>query len=153
MSLIMGGVSISELTTLMVDDVDLQEATLHVKGEYPRQIKLTELCLEKLTAIIENKQPESPLWPESLDQQQFDQMMINMAHDAGLAYPEQFSLAALRHTYLTYLVGIGARLNDLEQVAGFVSPAQLGLYRQVNRRGDPVDIEHLDTQYPFDSQT
>ena len=153
MSLIMGGVSIPELTAIMVDDVDLQEGILHVKGDHPRQIKLTELCLEKLAIMVDNKQSETPLWSQSLDQQQFDQMIINMAHDAGLAYPEQFSLAALRHTYLTYLVGIGARLNDLEQVAGFVSPAQLGLYRQVNRRGEPVNIEHLDTQYPFDLQT
>lgn len=147
MSLMMGGVSITELTAIQVADVDTQNKVLQVIGDYSRNIELTADCVEMLSAMLLNKGAEDLIWPQHLDHSQFDQMMINMAHDAGLAYPEQFSLSAIRHTYLTHLVGLGARLNDLEQVAGFVSPAELSLYRQVNRRGDPVDIDQLDTQY------
>lgn len=149
MSLMLGGVSAKELTAIQAADIDTNNQVLRVTGDYSRNIDLTPDCAEMLSAMTINKDAGELIWPQHLDQSQFDQMMINMAHDAGLAYPEQFSLSAVRHTYLTHLVGLGARLNDLEQVAGFVSPAELSLYRQVNRRGDPVDIDQLDTQYPL----
>jgi uncharacterized protein involved in exopolysaccharide biosynthesis len=149
LSLIMSGVSPDELVHLQVDNIELQSHSLSVGGEYARHIPLNPHSSELLVAMLVNKSPEDELWAKRLDGQQFNQMMINMAHDAGLAYPEQFSLAALRHTYLTHLVSLGARLNDLEQVAGYISPAELSLYRHVNRRGEPVDIEQLDPQYPL----
>lgn len=150
MALILSGVSPEELLSIQCQNI--AQNTLTIDGDYPRQVVLSDECADILTALTMNKAAEDPLWAARLDAAQFDQMMINIAHDAGLAYPEQFSLAALRHTYLTYLVSQGARLNDLEQVAGYVSPGELSLYRQVNRRGDPVDLEHLVLQYPLSAK-
>ncbi|GAA0855188.1 hypothetical protein [Aliiglaciecola litoralis] len=149
MSFIMAGVSPEEMLQIQVGDIDVAAELLLLAGDYPRSVPLSPLCIDHIVAMTANKDPQSDFWAQRLDVEQFDQMMINMAHDAGLAYPEQFSLAALRHTYLTYLVSMGARLNDLEQVAGYVSPGELSLYRQVNRRGEPVNIEDLNTQYPL----
>ncbi|WJG09417.1 tyrosine-type recombinase/integrase [Aliiglaciecola sp. LCG003] len=145
--LLLSGVRTDELLALTVADVDSQTNTLLVNGEFPRSLRLKDDCAQLLIGLSLNQPPEKVLLSSRLDVQQLDQMMINMAHDAGLAYPEQFSMAALRHTYLTFLVSQGARLNDLEQVAGYVSPAELGLYRQVNRRGEPKDIDQLELQY------
>lgn len=149
LAMILSGVSPEELLSIRCQNVEQDQ--VKIEGDFARTLELSEECAEILRALTVNKSAEDPLWAARLDAAQFDQMMINMAHDAGLAYPEQFSLAALRHTYLTYLVSQGARLNDLEQVAGYVSPGELSLYRQVNRRGDPVDIEHLALRYPLNS--
>jgi hypothetical protein len=38
-------------------------------------------------------------------------------------------------------------LNDLEQLAGYIKPSDLSLYRQVNRRGNPVELENINRQF------
>ncbi|MEM5498905.1 hypothetical protein WNY77_15955 [Paraglaciecola mesophila] len=89
------------------------------------------------------------LWLNPLSVEDFNQLMINAAHDAELPYPDQLSGEVLRHTYLTYLVSQGVRLNDLEQVAGYLKPVELGKYRAVNRHGKSVDIEQANTIFPY----
>ncbi|MFA3790889.1 tyrosine-type recombinase/integrase [Aliiglaciecola sp. SL4] len=148
-SLILNGVSPSELLNLKVQDIDLETQSLQISGEYARSVPVSPECIQIIQNLQTNQAEDSLLLGGRLDAQQLDQMMINIAHDAGLAFAEQFSIGALRHTYLTFLVAQGARLNDLEQVAGFVSPNDLSLYRQVNRRGEPVDVEQLNLQYPL----
>ncbi|WP_342805930.1 hypothetical protein [Alteromonas sp. M12] len=148
-SLILNGVSPSELLNVTIQDVDPETQSLEISGEYARSVPMTADCMEIVDNLRANQAAESQLLGGRHDAQQLDQMMINIAHDAGLAFAEQFSVAALRHTYLTYLVVQGARLNDLERVAGFVSPTDLSLYRQVNRRGEPVDVEQLNLQFPL----
>lgn len=149
MALILSGVSPQELLSIRCENV--KQDFINIDGDFARTVELSNECSQILNALMINKSADDPLWAARLDAAQFDQMMVNVAHDAGLAYPDQFSLGALRHAYLTYLVSQGARLNDLEQVAGYVSPSELSLYRQVNRRGDPVDVEHLVLQYPLNS--
>ncbi|GAC16235.1 tyrosine-type recombinase/integrase [Aliiglaciecola lipolytica] len=149
MSLILNGVSPSELLVVTIQDFDLETQSLEIPGEFARSVAVTEECAQIVENLSATQPPESKLLGSRLDEQQLDQMIINIAHDAGVAFAEQFSIAALRHTYLTFLVVQGARLNDLERVAGFVSPADLSLYRQVNRRGEPCDIEALNLQFPL----
>ncbi|MDO6694304.1 hypothetical protein Q4574_13500 [Aliiglaciecola sp. 3_MG-2023] len=148
-SLILNGVSPTELLHVKIQDIDPDTQSLEIPGEYARSVSVSAECLQIIENLRVNQAQDSLLLGGRLDAQQLDQMMINIAHDAGLAFAEQFSVAALRHTYLTYLVVQGARLNDLEQVAGFVNPTDLSLYRQVNRRGEPVDVEQLNLQYPL----
>lgn len=149
MSLILNGVSPSELLVVTIQDFDLETQSLEIPGEFARSVAVTEECAQIVENLSATQPPESKLLGSRLDEQQLDQMIINIADDAGVAFAEQFSIAALRHTYLTFLVVQGARLNDLERVAGFVSPADLSLYRQVNRRGEPCDIEALNLQFPL----
>ena len=84
-----------------------------------------------------------------LSQEDLEQLLVNTGHDAQVAFPEQLSLEVLRHTYLTYLASQGARLNDIELVAGYTSPSDLALYRNVNQKGKLFDLEQIQTQYPF----
>lgn len=146
-SLLLSGVAPDELLSVRYQDVLVENGALQLHGEFARVVDLSNECINQLCA--QQAAPETSVLSSRLDAAQLDQMIINIAHDAGLPYPDQFSVAALRHTYLTYLVAQGARLNDIDQVAGYVSPAELGLYRQVNRNGNVVDIDNLETRYPL----
>ena len=147
-ALSLNGVSPSELQTMPVSAVDLDNQCLHVPGSYARTLVLPPAIAGILQEVLDPAL--ETIWPEHMDLHQLDQLMVNAAHDAGLAFPEQFSVAVLRHCYLTYLVTQGARLNDLEQVAGYINPAELGQYRSVNRRGDAVELSELQTGFPLD---
>lgn len=146
-SLLLCGVAPEELAAVRFEDLMTQKGALKLHGNFTRTVDLSNQCVALICA--QSAEPEDTILSSRLDTSQLDQMIINIAHDAGLPYPDQFSIAALRHTYLTFLVAQGARLNDIEQVAGFVSPAELGLYRQVNRHGNVVDVESLETRYPL----
>ena len=147
-ALSLNGVSPTELQAMPTDAVDLENQCLHVPGTYARTLRLPPPVAGILQETVN---PElGSIWPEAMDLHQLDQLMVNAAHDAGLAFPEQFSVAVLRHCYLTYLVSQGARLNDLEQVAGYINPAELGQYRSVNRRGEVVELSELQTVFPLD---
>lgn len=146
-SLLLSGVAPDELLSVRYQDVLAEKGALQLHGEFARVVDLSNECIGQL--CVQQAAPETTVLSSRLDSAQLDQMIINIAHDAGLPYPDQFSVAALRHTYLTYLVAQGARLNDIDQVAGYVSPAELGLYRQVNRNGNVVDIDNLETRYPL----
>lgn len=149
LSLVLSGVSPQEMLLISKGDFDDQTQALMLQGDFSRAVELMDDTAKMLAAMCVSAGDDSSLWPAHMTMEQFDQSIINMAHDAGLAYPEQLSLAALRHTYLTYLVTQGARLNDLEQLAGYVSPAQLSLYRQVNRRGEPVNLDQVNPLFPL----
>lgn len=146
---LMSGVTADELLALKCQDVDIDNAALQIRGEYARSVRIDESKLSLFAVAVEGAEPEAAIMNSKLDKHQLDQMIINIAHDAGMVFPDQFSVAALRHTYVTFLVSQGARLNDIEQIAGYVSPVELSLYRQVNRNGTTVDVEALQTCFPL----
>ena len=147
MALCLNGVSPTELAALSADSLDAESHSLHLSGAYARTLVLPEPVVSALVAMASAEQ--ASIWPEPMDQAHLDQLMINAAHDAGLAFPDQLSIAVIRHSYLTYLVSQGARLNDLEQVAGYINPTELGQYRGVNRQGETSDLSALQLSYPL----
>ena len=147
--LLLCGVAPAELLLLRYQDVDVQAGTLTVAGDYGRILRLHADCLILLNKGAATADDGALIFSERLDTSQLDQLVVNIAHDAGLPFPDQFPVAAIRHTYLTYLVKQGARLNDIEQVAGFVSPVTLSVYRQVNRNGNTLDVSQLETRFPL----
>ncbi|MEP2651674.1 MAG: hypothetical protein ABJH06_06730, partial [Paraglaciecola sp.] len=89
------------------------------------------------------------IWSNLDPVQDFSPLLVNAAHDANLLIPEQIDINVLRHTYITYLVVQGIKLNDIENVAGFIAPSELANYRQINNQKEAVDIENINTQYPL----
>ena len=104
---------------------------------------------EALQVLCNNLTDEQTIWSNIKSLEDFVQLLVNIGHDAQVAFPEQLSLDVLRHTYLTYLASQGARLNDIEQLAGYTSPSDLALYRNVNQQGKLLNLEQIQTQYPF----
>ena len=146
---LLSGVNTTELRQITKADCLLGEAKLNITGAYARQIPLAGQLIIVLEQLYEMLKDDDLLWLNPLSVEDFNQLMINAAHDAELPYPDQLSGEVLRHTYLTYLVSQGVRLNDLEQVAGYLKPVELGKYRAVNRHGKSVDIEQANTIFPY----
>lgn len=149
LGLLFSGVSVAELLALTEDCVDFASVKLHVPGQYQRTLSLDSGIIELFNHPSGQENPAPPLIFAELTIADLELMLVNMAHDAQLSYPDQLSTEVVRHTYLTFLVSQGARLNDIEQIAGYVSPGQLSVYRQVQRRGEPVDINQVSTIYPL----
>ena len=149
MGLILSGVSIDELLVLEKANFSQNYSMLQIENQFSRGINIQKELTEAVQKQCLNITKEQTIWANINSLEDFVQLLVNIGHDAQLAFPEQLSLDVLRHTYLTYLASQGARLNDIEQVAGYTSPSDLALYRNVNQQGKLVDLEQIQTQYPF----
>lgn len=146
--LILSGVSTDELLELEKANFHQDYSMLQINNQFSRGINIQTNLAETIETLCNNI-TEQYIWSNIKSQENFVQLLVNIGHDAQLAFPEQLSPDVLRHTYLTFLTSQGARLNDIEQVAGYTSPSTLAYYRHVNRQGKLLDIEQIQTQYPF----
>ncbi|MFT4940259.1 MAG: succinoglycan biosynthesis transport protein ExoP [Paraglaciecola sp.] len=151
--LLLSGVNIEELNDISKDDFSTADSCLNVPGSCARRVNLHEDLQTLADNIFSSSQTSNLLWSTPLSREDFTQLIINAAHDAELSFPEQLSVQVLRHTYLTFLVNQGARLNDLEQFAGYIMPTELALYRSVNRHAKAIEIEELNPVFPFRAVT
>ncbi len=147
--LILSGVSIDELLVIEKANFSQNYSILQIDNPFSRGINLQKELAKALQVICDNLTDEQTIWPNIKSLEDFVQLLVNIGHDAQVAFPEQLSLDVLRHTYLTYLASQGAKLNDIEQVAGYTSPSDLALYRNVNQQGKLLDLKQIQTQYPF----
>lgn len=147
--LILSGIGLEELPKITKSSfIDDYQSTL-VQGQFCRNLELHSTLAETLRTLCEPLSDEQIIWSNISNQEDFAQLLINAGHDAQLTYPEQLSLEVLRHTYLTYLVTQGCKLNDLELLAGLTPPSELARYRQVNQHGKVADVSQIQSQYPF----
>ncbi|MFT5312367.1 MAG: succinoglycan biosynthesis transport protein ExoP [Paraglaciecola sp.] len=148
-ALLLSGVSCNELEKIKLAAFNPLDNCLNMDGPHSRIIVLNDALTSLIKNIPSQQDPSSLIWLEKLASADFDQLIINAGHDAEFAYPEQLSIEVLRHTYLTYLVTQGARLNDLEHLAGYLSPNALARYRTVNRHGESIEIGKVSSIFPF----
>ncbi len=121
-------------------------------GSSPRSIPLAGRLLAELggqaarqptpaTSVL--RQHDHPL-----DAREATVLLSCLAHDAGLADPDELSPQRLRHTYLAFLVRQGARLTELEQRAGHLAPTALAEYRIFSPPGRGLPLGQIDWLYP-----
>jgi succinoglycan biosynthesis transport protein ExoP len=147
--LILSGVNIDELWVIEKTNFSQHYSTLQIDSQFSRCINTQKELAEAMHVICNNLTDEHTIWSNIKNHEDLVSLLVNIGHDAQIAFPEQLSLDVLRHTYLTYLASQGARLNDIEQVAGYTSPSDLALYRNVNQQGKLLDLEQIQTQYAF----
>jgi hypothetical protein len=147
--LILSGVNIDELVVLKKANFTQSYSMLQLDNQFSRDINIQKELANVLQVICHDLTDEQTIWFNIKSHKEFLQLLVNIGHDAQLAFPEQLSLNVLRHTYITYLASQGAKLNDIEQVAGYTSPSILALYRNVNQQGKLLDLEQIQIQYPF----
>jgi succinoglycan biosynthesis transport protein ExoP len=147
--LLLSGVTINELWVIEKTNFSQHYLTLQIDSQFYRGIHIQKELAEALQVTCNKLKDEATIWSNIKSNEDFLQLLVNIGHDAQIAFPGQLSLDVLRHTYLTYLASQGARLNDIEQVAGYTSPSDLALYRNVNQQGKLLDLEQIQTQYNF----
>lgn len=74
--------------------------------------------------------------------------LVYVAHDAGLAHPDQITIAALRHTLFASLVRQGLKLGDLPRVGGALAPAVIASYAPLALPGAGRTLDQIDPWYP-----
>ena len=146
--LVLSGVNIKELLQIKLKNFVLENNTLEIQGPFARNIALSNEACVLVSQVMQYKDAQGCIFDEDYSIEELSHLITNSAHDAALAEPEGISLEDLQHTYLTFLLEQGVKLNDLEKIAGYINPAQLSLYR-INRSSKQLEDVEVRTIYPI----
>ncbi len=143
MALLLTGLTLEECAGLAESDFDLADGRLRVSGPAPRTLDLAPgVC-----ALFTAHRP-LPLWRDlGVDDPAARLGLI--ASDAGLAHPQEIDAAALRHTYVAFLVRQGGRLSQIEQRVGPMPAADLLRYAPLSPAGPARPLADLHLHYPL----
>ena len=124
-SLLLSGLSVEEAASLQPDQIDLEAATITVRGKTPRTIPISR----SLKSLLERTDGR-PAWNPDDPGLRIDlsAALVCAAVDSGLPEPEEITADVIRHSYSAYLVRQGLRLSDLEQITGYLEPSALSSY-------------------------
>jgi integrase/recombinase XerD len=145
------GLRVSELTSLLVADVDTRQGLLSVlgKGRKRRLVPLTTQALSLVTRWVENDRGEalgarqSPfLFPsprgKKLTRQGFWKIIAGYARGVGI--DRAISPHKLRHSFATHLLERGADLRTVQAMLGHSNIATTEIYTHVSQ--DHVRVAH-----------
>jgi succinoglycan biosynthesis transport protein ExoP len=145
LSLLLSGLSLREAAELRAENVDLAENRLLIAGGHSRSLPLAP----RLKTWLTQTDP-MPAW-SSEPAPEVDDLAAHIACvvvDAGLPQSESIDAAALRHTYIMYLVRQGIRLADLERVAGKVHVKTVAGYARFSPTGPGLRADAVPLVYP-----
>lgn len=149
---LLAGLSTEEALGLRWEDIDRTQGVLRVGGAAPRELPLAGAWL---AALEEAGQAAGPVLVDAqgrlLEAGELEILLLGTAHDARLAQPGEITSAALRHTYLAYLVRQGVRFADLPAVAGPVPAASLAAYSALAPGGPRLPPERVDWVYRWET--
>ncbi len=130
-ALLLSGLTPDEICRLDTTHFDLKANVLFAPPPHQRKLPLPP----RLKTWLETS-GGAPLTPT--DEEEMAKSIYLTAVEADLPHPETVSPAALRHTYLLYLLRQGIKLAELEKVAGLVPLEHLSHYRKhVSQNTDP----------------
>ena len=139
------GCRVSELSTLKVRDVHLQESycICHGKGDKQRIVPLGANAIEAVQRYMKDERPEL-----AARRQPASQRLILSARGAGLrreriwellkryaarvGVPAEISPHSLRHSFATHLLAGGADLRQVQEMLGHASIATTQIYTHVD---------------------
>jgi uncharacterized protein involved in exopolysaccharide biosynthesis len=143
---LLSGVSPEEAQGLRWMDLDPGREALHLAG---RELPLLAPLWQAFAALPEG---EGPVWgdgrggparPEDLAA-----LVACAAYDAALPAPDEVTPAALRHSYIAFLVRQGVRLSDLEALVGPLPPTALAAYGPLAAGAPRVELAQAERVHP-----
>ncbi|MBK5929984.1 hypothetical protein CCR82_05450 [Halochromatium salexigens] len=148
--LLLCGVQLDEAAALTHENFALTEGDLHLGTRVLRlPPRLRALFADGFADVLTDTNP-LPAW-EGLDRPAFEDLthrLSLLAADAGIAHASEVTAATLRDTYLMYLVGQGARLTRLSQIAGPMSGADTLRFAPYSPAGAASSLDELNLIYP-----
>tara|TARA_R110000787_G_scaffold73490_3_gene163812 strand:+ start:126 stop:2153 length:2028 start_codon:yes stop_codon:yes gene_type:complete len=145
-TLLLSGVSISEVIHLTASNYDPVLGTLAIQSQPPRVLSLP--------ANTQNALNESNGLPRFLDlgaettREHLEAIITCAAVDAGLPEPLSFNATSLEDTYISYLVRQGIRLSDLPEIIGEISMTRLSSFSQLSPPRSGLPLDQVDVVYP-----
>jgi integrase len=143
LGLLLCGLDEGEIAALSAADFDLEHGEVRVPGDQ-RRIGLPPLLLAEL-----GRAATLPAWRSAAEARELGQRVGLLALDAGIAHAQEVTPAAIRHTYLVYLVRQGARLTELHRIAGTMDTASIRRYAPLSPAGASRPLGQLDLAYPL----
>jgi uncharacterized protein involved in exopolysaccharide biosynthesis len=141
--LLLHGLTGEEARALGWDGVDLARRTLSVGGESARTVPLQDALADCLA-----RRPAAPGQPLLADAAGLDANLLCAAHDAGVDEPAEVTAAALRHTYVAFLVRQGIRFADLAQLVGRLPADLMAAYSRLAPAGPRLPLEAIERVMP-----
>ena len=139
---LLSGLTIEEAASLTPAQIDLETATFIVGGAKPRTLAISS-SFKALLAQSGNR----PAWDADQSADDLAVALLCAAVDSGLPNPGEITAAAIRHSYIAYLVRQGLRLSDLEQITGQLEASVISSYSaysppQQGRSPDEIEWLH-----------
>ncbi|MGH8548992.1 MAG: hypothetical protein ACRERU_10405, partial [Methylococcales bacterium] len=144
-AVLLTGITVDEAALLSPRHFDLERDRIEIPGEHPRFIAMPTA----LKALLEQS-PKLPAWriaPQT-SAEDLRALLACLATDADLPN-DRLSSESLRHSYLMYLVRQGIKLSELTEIAGYISPSLLAVYRSESPRGARKSLSEIDTLHPL----
>jgi len=150
---LLAGMSPAEIVGLHWSDIDFKSATIKVGGESPRSLPLQESLATMLrnSHAMPDDAAVSVLSDDKgnpLTREELDRIVLFAAYDAGLEHPQEITTAALRYTYLIYLLRQGIRANDISRIAGHIPQEDIVSYIQQISPGARRELGEIDRIHP-----
>ena len=150
MLLLLSGISAEEALAVKSDDVDLSRRIIRIGGESVREAAMCDALAELIAAHA--KQPGQQLLADAQGRDiglpDLSAELLCAAHDAGIEQPAEVSPAALRHTYVAFLVRQGIRFADLTQIVGRLPAETLSAYSTLSPAGTRISMEAVERVLP-----
>ncbi|MDD5034625.1 MAG: hypothetical protein PHE55_07675 [Methylococcaceae bacterium] len=141
--LLLSGLSLEEAIALRLQQLDLAANRILVAGEPVRSVPLSPRLKTWLM--------QSPsIWDYAMapDSGEVSALIACAAVDSGLSQPGAIDAAALRHSYIVYLVRQGIRLSELENIVGPLPVKTLASYGHFSPPGPGLPAEKLPLLHP-----
>lgn len=150
LALLFSGLSTEEAIALRWQDLDTASGTLRIGGSAGRTVQLSAGAARLFERTAGDD--DLPVLPgpssggatlESLTAQ-----LLCAAHDAGLERVQEASPAAIRHSYIAFLVRQGARFADLTRWVGPLDADDLSAYSALAPAGARLDGASIRRDFP-----
>lgn len=140
-----GGLRVSELTRVNLQDVNLQSGHVRCfgKGSKERLVPINQAAVRALEAYLEHVRPKLLPRPQErafflnyagrrLTRQGIWKVVKEAAKDAGIA--KEITPHTLRHSFATHLIENGADLRSVQEMLGHADISTTQLYTHLSKR-------------------
>lgn len=147
------GLSPAEIVALSWEQIDFASAAINVGDPSARTIRLEG----PLAAFLKQRLGEASETAatilhtdrgESLTLDDLNRLVLYGGYDAGLDRPQEVTSAALRHTYLAFLLRQGIRAADIGRIAGQVPQEEMLAHMQTASARTRLPLEQIDCIHP-----
>lgn len=146
------GVDATTLTDMDMSDWDAQGGVLNLPGQQSRRLPVSPAFQKRLSTYVDH----SAVLPllchtdgRAMTEIDLQDLLLCLAHDAGIADSDSVSVDAMLHSYALWMVRQGLKLGDLQQLMSSALPQPLMDYRQYSPGGAARPLDEVERFYPL----
>jgi uncharacterized protein involved in exopolysaccharide biosynthesis len=149
--LIYSGVRPEELLKLTMDQLDIDIGLIHLMGRFQRTLIMPPILQQRLESLpLVNKEQTllTTILGKDVKLDELSKTIQKTARAAMVEGAELIDVDYIRHSYLVYLVLQGISLKEIEQIAGYIPPNQLGKYKGLMTNDSTIELSEINPIHP-----